>query len=70
MRTLLTLAAAVAINLAAFAALEWNVTQAQLPPKGEVTISQLGGGQIETTEIAPLARAQVESRVARTAASL
>ncbi|MBL8268118.1 hypothetical protein [Steroidobacter sp.] len=62
MRTVLTLAAAAVINLAALAALEWNVTQAQLPPAGEVTITQIE----EPTPLAPLAQVQVERQVART----
>lgn len=50
----LTLAASVVINVAALAAWEWNVTQAQLPPPGEVTVTQL----VDSAELAPLAQAQ------------
>lgn len=59
MRTALTLAASVVINLTALVALEWNVTQAQLPPAGEVTITQL----LEPLEAAPLAQAQAGPQV-------
>lgn len=68
MRTLLTLAAAVVINVTPLAALEWNAvtTQAQLAPAGEVTITQLE----ESTPVAPLAQAKVDGQVVRTASSL
>lgn len=65
MRTALTLAAAVAINVAAAVALEWNVTQ-QATPAGEVTVVQVE----EPTPVAPLAQATVEGQVVRTANSL
>lgn len=41
MRTALTLAASVVINVTALAALELSLNQAQLPPAGEVTVTQL-----------------------------
>ena len=41
MRSTLTLAASVVINLVALAALSWSVSEAQLAPRGEVTITQL-----------------------------
>jgi hypothetical protein len=52
MRSVLTLAAAVAINLTAVAVLDWEVTQANSPPAGEVTITQLEA----PTALAPLAQ--------------
>lgn len=53
MRSVLTLAAAVAINLTVVAVLEWEVARTNSPPAGEVTITQL-----ETpTALAPLAQA-------------
>lgn len=39
--SVLTLAASVIINVAALAAWEWNVNRAQLPPPGEVTVTQV-----------------------------
>lgn len=59
MRAVLTLAAAVVINVTALAVLEWNVTQAQLPPAGEVTITEIVG----PVEAAPLAQANASPRV-------
>jgi hypothetical protein len=53
MRSALILAAAVAIHLSAFAALQWDLARAQLPPAGEVTITQL-------EESASLALAQLD----------
>jgi hypothetical protein len=41
MRTTLTLAASVFINLVALAMLTWSVSENQLSPHGEVTITQL-----------------------------
>jgi len=41
MRTTLTLAASVVINLVAVAVLSWSVSENQLSPHGEVTIKQL-----------------------------
>lgn len=41
MRTTLTLAASVVINVVALAALSWSVSDNQLSPHGEVTITQL-----------------------------
>lgn len=61
MRSILTLAAAVAINLTALAILQWEVTRANAPPAGEVTITQLE----ENTALAPLA--QVDDQVGRAA---
>lgn len=70
MRTALTLAAAVVINVTALAAWEWNVTE-QVTPAGEVTIVELEGKQIEgTAPAASLARAQVDGQVVRAASSL
>jgi hypothetical protein len=66
MRTVLTLAAAVVINAVALAALQWGVTQAELPPAGVVTIAQID----EATPVAPLAQAEVEGQVVRAANSL
>lgn len=65
MRNALTLAAAAVINLTALAALEWNVTQAQLPPAGEVTITQIQ----ESSEVAAFARISADGHVARTASN-
>jgi len=59
-----TLAVALAINVAAVAVLEWNVNQAQLPPQGEVTITQL-----DVAPVPPLAQADADG-VMRTAHSL
>jgi hypothetical protein len=70
MRTALTLAAAVVINVTALAAWEWNVTE-QVTPAGEVTIVELEGKQIEgAAPAASLAQAQVDGQVVRTASSL
>jgi hypothetical protein len=66
MRTVLTLAVAVVINAVALAALQFGVTQAELPPAGEVIISQLE----QPAPVAPLAQAEVEGQVAPTANSL
>lgn len=41
MRTTVTFAASVAINLVALAVLSWSVSESQLSPQGEVTITQL-----------------------------
>jgi hypothetical protein len=41
MRSTLTLAAAVAINLVALAVLSWSVDPSQSLPRGEVTVTQL-----------------------------
>lgn len=65
MRTVLTLAAAAVINLAALAAMEWNVTRAQLPPAGEVIVTQVE----EATYEAPLAQVKVEGQLVRTASN-
>jgi hypothetical protein len=64
MRTPLTLAVAVAISLTALIALEWSATRTPLPG-GEVTITQIE----EPTQLAPVAQAEVESPVVRTASS-
>ncbi|HEY0940580.1 MAG TPA: hypothetical protein VGE08_10830 [Steroidobacter sp.] len=61
MRSVLTLAAAVAINLAALALLQWDVTRASSPPAGEVIIAQLD----EPTALAPLAQARAEDQDGR-----
>lgn len=66
MRSALTLAGAVVINAAAWAVMEWNVTQAQLPPPGEVIITQLD----QVTPVAPLAQTRVDGHVVVTASSL
>jgi len=41
MRTTLTLAASVVINVMALALLSWSVNESQLLPHGEVTVTQL-----------------------------
>jgi hypothetical protein len=41
MRTTLTLTASVVINVVALAVLGWSVSESQLSPHGEVTITQL-----------------------------
>lgn len=41
MRTTLTLTASVVINVVALAVLGWSVSESQLSPRGEVTITQL-----------------------------
>ena len=41
MRTTLTFAGSVVINLVALAVLSWSVSEDQLSPRGEVTITQL-----------------------------
>jgi hypothetical protein len=64
MRSVVTLAVAVAINAGAVAVLEWNVNQAQLPPRGEVTITQL-----DVAPVAPLAQVDIDGAL-RTAHSL
>ncbi len=61
-RTLLSLAAAVVINVTALAAWEWNVTEATTPA-GEVTITQIE----EPTQLASLAQTRVDSQVVQTA---
>lgn len=70
MRTALTLAAAVVINVAALAAWEWNVIE-QVTPAGEVTIVALEETQSErATPAASLAQAPVDAQLGRTASSL
>ena len=64
MRTSLTLAAAVAISLATLTVLEWNAYRHL--PAGEVSITQIE----EPTPVAPLAQAELDSQVVRTASSL
>jgi hypothetical protein len=64
MKTALTLAASVVINLTALAAFDWSVNQSQLPPRGEVTITQLA----DSTEA--LVDVREDAAVVRTAASL
>jgi hypothetical protein len=61
MRNTLTLTVAVAISLSTLAALEWNANRHL--PEGEVTIIQIE----EPTQVAPLAQAEVDSQVVRTA---
>jgi hypothetical protein len=41
MRTTLTFAASLVINVVALAALSWTVSESYLSPHGEVTITQL-----------------------------
>ena len=41
MRTTVSLAASVVINLVALAVLSWSVSESRLSPQGEVTITQL-----------------------------
>ena len=41
MRSTLTLAASVVINVVALGLLSWSVSESQLPPPGQVTITQL-----------------------------
>lgn len=41
MRSTLILTASVVINVVALAVLNWSVSEAQLTPQGEVTITQL-----------------------------
>lgn len=65
MRTTLTLAVAVAISLSTLAALEWSANREPIPA-GEVTIIQIE----EATQVPPLAQAEVDSQVVRTASSL
>jgi len=67
MRTALTLAAAVVINVTALAAWEWNVTE-QVTPAGEVSIVQLERNEGATP--AAVAQAPVEGQVERSASSL
>ena len=62
MRTALTLTVAIAISLTTLIALEWNANQEPLPA-GEVTITQIE----ESTQVAPLAQAEVDSQVVRAA---
>ncbi|WP_116810208.1 hypothetical protein [Steroidobacter cummioxidans] len=66
MRTALTLAAAVVINVTALAAMGWDVNQAQRAPGGEVSITQIE----EPTQVAAVAPAKVDGQVVRTASSL
>lgn len=68
MRTVLTLMGAVAINLTAFAALEWEAlqTQAQVAPSGEVTITQLE----EAASLPPLAQAEADAEAGAVSSSL
>ena len=68
MRTALTLAAAVVINVSALAAWEWNVTE-QVTPAGEVTIVQLERNE-GATPAASVAQAQVDGHAEQTANSL
>lgn len=66
-RTVLSLAAALVINATALAAWQWSVDE-QVTPAGEVTIVDLGVGQIEeAAPVASLAQATVEGQVVRTA---
>jgi hypothetical protein len=65
MRTTFTLAIAVAISLTTLAALEWSANREPVPA-GEVTIIQIE----ESAQVAPLAQAEVDSQVVRTARSL
>jgi hypothetical protein len=64
MRSALTLAVAVVISLSTLAVLEWSSTRMPIPA-GEVTITQLEGSTAE----APLAQAEVDGQVVRTASS-
>jgi hypothetical protein len=41
MKTLIALAASIAVNAAILGALDWSAWQAQVPPAGEVSITQL-----------------------------
>jgi hypothetical protein len=41
MKTFIAFAASVAINFAMLGALDWSVSQAQVAPSGEVSITQL-----------------------------
>jgi len=66
MRTALTLAAAVVINVTALAAMGWDVSQAQRAPNGEVSITQIE----EPTRIAAVVPAKVDGQVVQTANSL
>jgi hypothetical protein len=66
MRTALTLAAAVVINVTALAALGWDVSRAQRAPSGEVSITQIE----EPTQVAAVAPAKVDGQVVQTANSL
>jgi len=68
MRTALTLAAAVVINVTALAAWEWSVTE-QVTPAGEVTIVELEGARSEGTAPA-VSLAQADAHVERTSSSL
>jgi len=40
MKTLIALAASLALNFAVLGALEWSAFQAQTPPRGEVSITE------------------------------
>jgi hypothetical protein len=40
MKTLIAIAASLAVNFAGLGALEWSAFQAQTPPAGEVSITQ------------------------------
>lgn len=57
-KTVLTLATSLAINVTALAAFDWSVGQAQLPPAGEVTVTQL----TDAAEATLLAHAQADRR--------
>lgn len=61
-KTVLTLAASLAINLAVLAAFERSVDQAQLPPAGEVTVTQLA----DPAEASLFAQAQADSELVAT----
>ena len=63
MKTALTLAASVVINLTALAVFDWSVHQSQRPPRGEVTITQLA----DSTE---LVEVREDAAVVRTAANV
>ena len=41
MKNLITLAASIAVNAAILGALDWSAWQAQVPPAGEVSVTQL-----------------------------
>lgn len=58
-KTVLTLAASLAINVAVIAAFERSVDQAQLAPTGEVTVTQLA----DATEASLFAPAQADGRL-------
>ena len=66
MRTALTLAASVVINVTALAALELSLDRAQLPPVGQVTVTQLPDPVDEVL----LAGAPVDAKVKKAASTL